>query len=116
MVRRGTLKAPTIGIGRSAVTIDQLRERARASVTEYGGGVDKVAFPKLLEQLHYINGDYRDPGTFVHLREALNGATRPTYYRTGQLPRFDLGYLGSAQTATPLPCSPVQRRYPSGDV
>src|SRR5262245_8535765 len=104
MVRRGTLKAPTIAIGRSAVTIDQLRERAKASVTEYGGGADKVGFPKLLEQLQYINGDYRDPATFVHLREALNGAARPMHYLAIPPSLFPtvveaLGHSGCAENA-----------------
>src|SRR5215510_9198422 len=80
MVRRGTLKAPVIGIAKSGWTIDQLRERAKASVTQYGGGVDEAAFPKLLERLQYVDGDYQDPGTFVQLREALIGATRPVHY------------------------------------
>ena len=80
MVRHGTLKGPVIGIAKSPLTIDQFRERARASVKEHGGGVDKVAFPKLLDRLQYIDGDYQDPRTFVRLREALNGATRPVHY------------------------------------
>ena len=104
MVRRGTLKGPVIGIAKSPLTIDQFRERARASVTEHGGGVDKVAFPKLLERLQYIDGDYRDPRTFVRLREALNRATRPVHYLAIPPSLFTtvveaLGHTGCAKNA-----------------
>jgi len=104
MVRHGTLKAPVIGIAKSPVTIDQLRERAEASIREYGGGVDTVAFPKLLERLQYIGGDYQDPRTFVRLRDALNGSTRPLHYLAIPPSLFPtvveaLGHSGCAENA-----------------
>ena len=49
MVRRGRLDVPVVGVAKSGWTRDQLVERARASVTEYGG-LDEAAFPKLVEQ------------------------------------------------------------------
>jgi glucose-6-phosphate 1-dehydrogenase len=48
MVRNGTLNVPVIGIAKSGWTIDQLRERARDSITKFGGGVDEVAIPPSL--------------------------------------------------------------------
>src|SRR5262245_63772768 len=62
MVRRGTLKTPVIGIAKSGWTIDQLRARAKASVTQYGGGGDGAAFPKLLEGLGYVDGADQEAG------------------------------------------------------
>jgi glucose-6-phosphate 1-dehydrogenase len=41
-VRQGTLKVPVIGIAKSGWSIDQLRERARDSIEEFGGGVDEA--------------------------------------------------------------------------
>jgi glucose-6-phosphate 1-dehydrogenase len=80
MIRRGTLNVPVIGVAKAGWTIDQLRERARASLTEFGGGVDKVAFARLVELLQYIDGDYQDPATFEQLHKALGAATRPAHY------------------------------------
>ena len=58
---------------------DQLVERAKKSVTEYGG-LDEEAFPKLVKLLHYVDGDYGDPATFAKLRGELEGSKRPTHY------------------------------------
>ncbi len=80
MIRRGTLDVPVIGVAKAGWTIDQLRARASASLTEHGGGVDKAAFGRLVELLQYIDGDYNDPATFTQLRKALGGAARPAHY------------------------------------
>src|SRR5262249_48614976 len=47
MIRRGHLTEPIIGVAKAGWTLDQLRERARASLQEHGGGVDEAAFAKL---------------------------------------------------------------------
>ena len=80
MVRHGSLKVPVIGVAKAGWNLDQLRERARASVTEHGGGVDAEAFPRLMELLKYIDGDYSDPATFTQLRTALGTAKGPIHY------------------------------------
>ena len=51
-----------------------MQERAKASLTEHGGGVDEAAFAKLLSLLQYIDGDYREDATFDRLRQALGKA------------------------------------------
>jgi glucose-6-phosphate 1-dehydrogenase len=80
MVRHGTLSVPVVGVAKSGWTLQQLQERARASINEYGGGVDDATFGKLLSLLQYIDGDYADPATFAHIRASLGGATSPTHY------------------------------------
>ena len=80
MVRCGFLKAPVIGVAKSGWTIEQLRDRARASLKEFGGGVDEAAFSKLSALLQYIDGDYSDPATFTKLRQALGKAAHPAHY------------------------------------
>ena len=80
MIRRGTLDVPVIGVAKSGWTVQQLQERARESLTHHGGGVDAAAFTKLVQLLHYVDGDYQDPATFDQLRKALGDATRPTHY------------------------------------
>jgi len=79
MAKRGVLNFPIVGVAKSNSTLEQLIERARASCTEYGG-LDPDAFAILAKQLRYVDGDYADPSTFQHLKEALGGAQCPTHY------------------------------------
>ncbi|HZW17872.1 MAG TPA: glucose-6-phosphate dehydrogenase [Luteimonas sp.] len=79
LVARGGFDMPVIGVAHSDWTVDQLRERARDSL-EHNGGVDEAAFAKLAAQMHYIDGDYNDAGTFERLRKVLGGAEHPLHY------------------------------------
>ncbi|HEX9202674.1 MAG TPA: glucose-6-phosphate dehydrogenase, partial [Vicinamibacteria bacterium] len=79
LVRRGRLNFPVVGVAKSGWTREQLVERAKASVTEYGG-LDPEAFAKLAAQLRYVDGDYGDPATFSRLKAELEHAQRPAHY------------------------------------
>jgi glucose-6-phosphate 1-dehydrogenase len=79
MVRDGQLDVPVIGIGRSGWNVDQLRDRARASLDAHGG-VDEPVFAKLTALLQYVDGDYADAATFTRLKQALGSAVRPLHY------------------------------------
>ena len=79
MVRKGNLNVPVIGVAKAGWTIDQLKDRARDSLTRYGG-IDEGAFAKLQQLLRYIDGDYQDPNTFQELRKVLGNAARPIHY------------------------------------
>jgi len=79
MARRGRLDFPVIGVAKSGWNTDQLIERARKSVTEYGG-LDEAAFKTLTQRLRYVDGDYADPGTFAKLKAELGEAQRPIHY------------------------------------
>jgi len=79
MARRGHLEVPVIGVAKSGWTLDQMRARARDSVTKHGG-LDAAAFGKLESWLRYVDGDYRDPSTYAALRKALGDARRPAHY------------------------------------
>jgi glucose-6-phosphate 1-dehydrogenase len=80
MIRRGHLDVPVIGVAKSGWKLEQLRARARESLERHGGGVDPVAFPKLIERLRYVDGDYREAATYTALGTELGGATRPVHY------------------------------------
>jgi glucose-6-phosphate 1-dehydrogenase len=80
MLKRGSLEVPIIGVAKAGWSRDQLLERARASLKEYGGGVNAAAFAKLDQRLKYVDGDYADPSTFDQVRQALGDARRPTHY------------------------------------
>ena len=80
MVRRGHLTVPVVGVAKAGWQLEQLRNRARASLAEHGGGVDEAAFAKLSQLLRYVDGDYNDDATFAALRKELDGATHPAHY------------------------------------
>src|SRR6202167_5957656 len=79
MIRNGNLNVPIIGVAKAGWTLDMLEDRARDSLTHYGG-IDEPAFARLLQLLRYIDGDYQDPKTFQELRELLGNAARPIHY------------------------------------
>jgi glucose-6-phosphate 1-dehydrogenase len=79
LVRSGHLDVPVVGVGRTAMPMNELVERARASVKEHGG-LDDQAFSKLVSLLRYVGGDYADADVFSSLRTALGGARRPLFY------------------------------------
>src|SRR5436309_2258717 len=70
LVRRGHLNVPVIGIAKAGWNLDQLKTRARDSLTHHGG-VDEAAFAKLCQLLRYVDGDYGDLATFQTLRQQL---------------------------------------------
>jgi glucose-6-phosphate 1-dehydrogenase len=104
MIRRGHLDAPIVGVARAGWNLDRLRERARASLLEHGGGVDEAAFAKLVARLRYIDADYNERWTFDELRRSLAGAVHPIHYLAIPPSMFavvveHLGQSGCAQGA-----------------
>jgi len=79
MARRRRLDFPVIGVAKSGWGLPQLVERARASVTEYGG-LDEAAFAEMTRRLRYVDGDYGDMETFRQLKRELGEAKRPVHY------------------------------------
>src|SRR5215472_16705553 len=79
MAKRGHLNVPVVGVAKAGWNLEQLRARAKDSLEKHGG-VDPVAFGKLLGLLRYVDGDYQDLATFTALREELKDARRPAHY------------------------------------
>ncbi|MBA2077001.1 glucose-6-phosphate dehydrogenase [Rhodanobacter sp. PCA2] len=84
MVARDGLDVPIIGVAHAGWSLEQLRQRARDSVTEAakkaGAGVDEAAFAKLAARLGYVDGDYQDAATFTRLKQVLGDAKTPLHY------------------------------------
>jgi glucose-6-phosphate 1-dehydrogenase len=80
MVKRGTLDVPVVGVALSKWTLAQVRQRVKDSLKHAGGIDDKRAFERLLSLLQYVSGDYKDPGTYTAIKEALGKARRPAHY------------------------------------
>jgi glucose-6-phosphate 1-dehydrogenase len=118
MAQRGALDFPVIGVAKSGWTVEQLRERARESIEKHGGGVDDQAFARLLLRLGYVDGDYRDPGTYEALRKQLGDAKRPAHYLAIPPSLFadvvkELGRSGCARNARVILEKPFGRDLPS---
>jgi glucose-6-phosphate 1-dehydrogenase len=79
LAKRGFLKTPVVGIGRTAASLEKFRERVWESVEKHGGA-ERAEFEKLAGLLRYVNGDYNDPATYKSIREALGSSERPAYY------------------------------------
>ncbi|MCO6441335.1 MAG: glucose-6-phosphate dehydrogenase [Nitrococcus mobilis] len=76
----GELGVPVIGVAKSGWETDRLRERVRRSIQDYARSDDPDAVARLLEQLDYIDGDYRDDRVFTELQRRLEGRKRPLCY------------------------------------
>lgn len=79
MARRGALDVPVIGVAKAGWSLEQLKKRARDSVSEHGG-LDEAAFKKLSDSLRYVDGDYADIETFRAVRKALGDAKHAAHY------------------------------------
>jgi glucose-6-phosphate 1-dehydrogenase len=79
LVRDEGLDVPIVGVAKSGWGLDQLKERAKASLARYGA-VNPPAQDKLLSLLRYVDGDYADPATFANLCAELGEARRPLNY------------------------------------
>jgi glucose-6-phosphate 1-dehydrogenase len=79
LAKRGKLAGPVIGVAKAGWTLDQFKQRAQDSVEKHGG-VDPVGFPILLSKLRYVDGDYKDPQTFLNVRKELGAAKHPIHY------------------------------------
>jgi glucose-6-phosphate 1-dehydrogenase len=80
MVKRGELTVPVVGVAFPKWSIERLHRRITDSIKSVGGIDDQRALKTLLSRFTYVNGDYKDPQTFVALKQALGKAKRPAHY------------------------------------
>jgi glucose-6-phosphate 1-dehydrogenase len=79
LIRDEGLDIPIIGVAKAGWSLDQLKARAKDSLSCHGG-LDTKAFTRLTSLLRYVDGDYNDPSTYVRLRQELGEARRPLHY------------------------------------
>jgi len=79
LVKRHGLDIPIVGVAKAGWNLDQLKARARDSISQHGG-VDEAAFAKLSALLRYVDGDYKDAETYSRLRQELGQSCRPLHY------------------------------------
>jgi glucose-6-phosphate 1-dehydrogenase len=74
------LRTPIIGVAKQGWTLDQLKQRAQASIREHVKAPDADTLTELSNQLRYVDGDYNDTTTFAALRRELASAKKPLHY------------------------------------
>jgi glucose-6-phosphate 1-dehydrogenase len=78
--RRGLLECPIVGVAVDDWTVDQLIERARASIIGTGEELDADVFARLAGRLSYVRGDFADAGTYERVGTAMGEASTPVFY------------------------------------
>ncbi|AOU98299.1 glucose-6-phosphate dehydrogenase [Acidihalobacter yilgarnensis] len=74
------LNIPVIGVASSKWGVTQLRDRAKASITQAVENTDLETLEKFLLLLEYVSGDYSNPETFTTLKRVIGHAQQPTHY------------------------------------
>ncbi len=73
----GRVDMPIVGIARSELSDDEMRDRVRESVRAKIDDVDEGALEKLCGNFRYIPGDYTNPETWPKVLELTGGAEVP---------------------------------------
>jgi glucose-6-phosphate 1-dehydrogenase len=97
LVRDEGLSVPIIGVAKAGWGLDQLKDRARDSLSKHGP-VDEKAQEKLLSLLRYVDGDYADEATFAALYRELGEAKRPLNYLAVPPSTFGIVAAGIAKS------------------
>lgn len=77
---RGRLPDIVVGVASTPLRVDELRDQVRRSLETNGVEIDESVFAELAGSLRYVAGDYRDPGTYRQLAEALGQARLAVCY------------------------------------
>jgi glucose-6-phosphate 1-dehydrogenase len=80
LIRDEGFNLPIIGVAKAGWNLDQFKARAKDSLSHHGCSEDDPSCARLLELLHYVDGDYNDAGTFEQLKKELGDAQRPLHY------------------------------------
>lgn len=80
MEAAGRLDGRVIGVASSDGDDAFLRGRVRASVAELVPEFDEAVLNRLLEQVHYVSGDYREEQVYSDLAKVLRNFERPLFY------------------------------------
>jgi glucose-6-phosphate 1-dehydrogenase len=87
--RRGLLDCPIVGVAVDDWSVDDLRDRARTSITATGEPIDEDVFARFAARLSYISGDFGDEATYERVARAIGDASSPVFYL--EIPPFLFG-------------------------
>jgi glucose-6-phosphate 1-dehydrogenase len=78
--RRRLLNCPIVGVAVDDWTVEDLRVHARQAIEAAGEKIDDTVFRRFARRLHYVSGDFSQPGTFAAVAKAIGDAKTPAYY------------------------------------
>ncbi len=78
--QRGLLSLPIVGVAVDDWTVEDLVERARASILATGEELDEAVFERFAARLSYVQGDFGDASTYERVGDAIEGAAMPVFY------------------------------------
>ena len=87
--RRGLLDCPIVGVAVDDWSVDDLKERARTSITGTGEPLDDSIFERLASRFSYVAGDFSDAETYKHVADVTSEAKTPVFYL--EIPPFLFG-------------------------
>jgi glucose-6-phosphate 1-dehydrogenase len=87
--RRGLLDCPIVGVAVDDWSVDDLKERARTSITGTGEPLDDAIFERLASRFSYVAGDFSDAETYKHVADVTSEAKTPVFYL--EIPPFLFG-------------------------
>jgi glucose-6-phosphate 1-dehydrogenase len=87
--RRGLLDCPILGVAVDDWSVDDLKERARTSITGTGEPLDDAIFERLASRFSYVAGDFSDAETYKHVADVTSEAKTPVFYL--EIPPFLFG-------------------------
>src|SRR4249920_2311705 len=87
--RRGLLDCPIVGVAVDDWSVDQLKERARTSITGTGEPLDEAIFDRLAARFSYVAGDFSATETYKHVADTISEARTPVFYL--EIPPFLFG-------------------------
>jgi glucose-6-phosphate 1-dehydrogenase len=109
--RRGLLDCPIVGVAVDDWSVDDLKDRARTSITGTGEPLDEAIFDRLAARFSYIAGDFGDAETYKHVADVISEARTPVFYL--EIPPFlfgtvikglhEAGVTGSARVVVEKP-------------
>lgn len=79
LYQRG-IDVPVVGIAKSGMSREALIAHVADGFDRFTASRDQAARERLFANLQYIDGDYRDTGTFNQLKQALCDFRHPLYY------------------------------------
>ncbi len=77
---RGLLSLPIVGVAVDDWTVEDLVERARASILAAGERLDEAVFERFAARVSYVQGDFGDSSTYARVGHAIGGAAMPVFY------------------------------------
>ena len=86
---RGLLTCPIVGVAVDDWTVEQLVDRARASIAATGEPLDEGVFARFVARLSYVSGDFADSETYQRVAAAIGNVNHPVFYL--EIPPFLFG-------------------------